>query len=81
MERFIHVPDTWEGWATRIITVAIALLFLAVAVLIGQINSLEDYLVESRQQRTAFQAEETARQCLALALLGSSQAELRKYRC
>lgn len=80
-QRFIHVPDTWEGWALRIMTVALVIVFVAVYVLLGKLADLEVFIAESRVQRTTFQQQELARQCTILSLLGSSRGEMEKLRC
>lgn len=88
VQRFLHVPDTWEGWALRVMTVAIALVFVAISVLLGRIGSLEvklidleTYIEQSRTERNAFQQENVARQCRTMQELGLSLEELRGLRC
>lgn len=86
--QFLRVPDTWEGWAMRVMTVAVVMVFVAVWWLAGQINSLSSqldgmggYIAESRAQRTAYQVEELARQCTTLSKVGVSVAERRALGC
>lgn len=81
LRRVFHVPDSWEAWAMRILTIMLALVFAAMYVLLGKLGDLEVYIAESRVQRTTFQHQEQARQCTILSLLGSSRAEMEKLRC
>lgn len=81
LERFIKVPDTWEAWAIRVLTVMLALVLVAEAILINQLASLGDYIQDSRQQRQSFQIEETARQCATLRALGTTPDTLRSLQC
>lgn len=76
-QRFIQVPNSWEGWVLRIMTIALVLVFVAVYILFGaisrlseQLGGLEGFVSDSRAQRTAFQNAEQARQCLALERMG-----------
>lgn len=79
--RFVQVPDSWEAWAVRILTVAVVLVFAAAFYLSRQVASLQEYIGESRQQRTAFQQQEQARQCAILRAVGTSTSELRELKC
>ena len=65
----------------RVLTVFLAITMVGIYVLLGRLGELEEFVATSRQQRTAYQAEEKVRQCTILSLLGSSQAEMRKLRC
>jgi hypothetical protein len=82
VKRVVHVPDTWEGWVMRVMTIALVMVFVALYFLFGKLASLEDYITESRQQRTGYQQQELARQC---ALLYATQtltaAELEDLQC
>jgi hypothetical protein len=79
--RFVQVPDTWEAWAVRILTVAVSLVFVAAWFLSTQVRDVQLFMEDSRQQRTAFQQQEKARQCAILRGIGTSPAELRTLQC
>lgn len=81
LRRLMQVPDTWEAWAVRVLTVMLAIVLLAVYVLLGKIGDLEDFVNESRDQRILFQNEEAARQCAILVRLQVAPAELEDLRC
>lgn len=81
VERFFHVPDTWEAWAIRVLTVMLTLVLISIGVLINQLADLSGYISESRSQRLSFQQEETARQCAMLRALGTTPDTLRSLRC
>lgn len=79
--KVVQVPDTWEAWAVRILTIAIMLVFVAVYYFSSQVTALQSYIAESRQQRTEYQQQELARQCTLLRSVGVSAAELRELKC
>ena len=95
VQRFLGVPDSWEGWAVRILTIVVMLTFVTQWLLAQQIAQVETqvgelvrltqqqntFMNESRTQRQSFQSEETARQCQLLRELGTSQEDLRALRC
>ena len=79
--KFVGVPDSWEGWAVRILTVAVVLTLATQAFLGRMIADQNDFLRESRSQRTEFQLEETARQCAILSNQGETVTELKAMKC
>jgi hypothetical protein len=79
--RFLRVPDSWEAWAIRVLTVAIVFVFAAAFLLGGQVQELQDFVSESRTQRTQFQQEETARQCALLEAHGLTPERLEELKC
>lgn len=85
---FVSVPTTWEGWAVRVLTVAVVLVIGIQAVLGAQLLKLialtEDqnvFMNNSVNQRTAFQHEETARQCELLRHQNVTLTQLQSLGC
>lgn len=95
LRRFVGVPNTWDGWATRVLTVAVVVNMALAIWLAGKVATVDDqitetntltvnqndFMTQSRQQRTAFQGEETARQCETLRRLNTPSDVLRALRC
>jgi cell shape-determining protein MreC len=80
-EQYRTVPNTTDGWIMRILVALVALLFVAVSVLFGQISYLEDYTRESRQLRQEFEGEQIARTCELLHLAGVDATRRAELRC
>lgn len=85
---FVGVPSTWEGWAVRVLTIAVVAALLACWILYGQLSVLirlttdqNAFIRESRAQRLVFQQQETARQCAALEELGLQVVQLKALQC
>jgi len=81
LKKVVDVPDTWEGWAMRVLTIAVVIMLLVSLTLISMVRGLSAYVSDSRQQRIQFQVEETARQCVILASQGISEAQLKALKC
>jgi len=81
IKRFAAVPDTWEGWAVRVLTVAVILVFGAAMILLSQTASLREQVANGRSERTAYQEEQTVRVCQILRHLEVSSGELRDAKC
>lgn len=79
-QRVIQVPDTWEGWAVRILTIMLTLVLVSAYLLLDAIDDLQAYLAESRVQRATYQQAEAARECAILLLL-SSASETERLGC
>jgi hypothetical protein len=77
----MQVPDTWEGWAMRILTTFLAIVLVAVWALMGQLSDLENFIEQSRVQRMTFQQQEVARQCAILERLGATETERARLQC
>lgn len=85
---FVGVPSSWDGWAIRVLTIAVVAALLVCWILYGQLVTLirltEDqnaFLQESRNQRAVFQEEETVRQCAMLRVLGVELIQREAMRC
>lgn len=88
LRKFVGVPDSWEGWAIRVLTVAVILTLVTQAVLGAAVARLTTLTVEqsafmrdSREQRVAFQQQETERQCEILRRQGATADQLKALKC
>lgn len=81
LRKVVEVPDTWEGWATRVLTVAVVIVFIASIALVGMVRGLNAYVSESRSQRLVYQQQETVRQCAILVNQNVSAIRLRELKC
>lgn len=63
LKRFTELPNTWDGWAMRIMTISVILVFCAAWVLFGQVRTLQEQLSVGRGERNTFQNQTTTRLC------------------
>ena len=69
IKRFVAVPDTWDGWAIRVLTIAVIITLCSSWILITRIDDLSDQLHQGRVERTASQEAQTVRLCAVIAVL------------
>ena len=81
VKRFVSVPDTWEGWVMRVMTVAVVVTLAMCLVLMQKTAELSDQVTRGRAERNAYQEIQTERTCAVLALLTKDARILRAARC
>lgn len=86
--RFASVPDTWDGWAVRVLTMAVILtmatvwgLMIRVGALSDQLNQVSSSISDGRADRQEYQQTELARQCTTLAKLGVNLPAMKELGC
>lgn len=55
VRKFVSVPDTWEGWAIRVLTVAVVLTLAVQCLLWRELHAVHTYIEQSRVNREHFQ--------------------------
>ena len=81
LRRFVDVPDTWEGWAVRVLTIAVVLMIITTLYLTQQVAELHAYIQEGRAQRQEWQQVEAERVCVVLRQNGSNDSGLKELGC
>ena len=81
VRRVVQVPDTWEGWAMRILTIGIVLVLVAAFFLGQQVAALQDQVNSGRHERIAYQEEQTMRVCALMRVAGATPEDLRAAKC
>jgi hypothetical protein len=81
IKHVVQVPDSWEGWAMRVLTIGIILVLGAAFVLGQQVSLLRDQVTNGRAERNAYQVEQTARVCTLFRASGVPEDELKAAKC
>lgn len=66
LKKAVQVPDTWEAWAMRVLTMGIVVVLFAAWALMGRIAELQSQITSGRNERNAYQVEQTERVCALL---------------
>jgi hypothetical protein len=81
IRQLVQPPSTWEGWAMRVLTIAVIFVFGAAVMIVRQVAGVMDYMAESRAERYEFQVEQQQRTCLLLKNMGLSERQLEEVAC
>lgn len=79
--RFVDVPNTWEGWAVRVLTMGVVLVLVVAIWLLSALLVLQATANTARQERNDYQNIQTRRVCVILRLEQVSGPELRELQC
>jgi len=72
--RFYHPPDTMDGWAVRVLTIAVVLQLIASFIFVRMALITQDTLENNRQQRVE-------QVCMLMVHDGMSHSELGRAGC
>ena len=81
VKRFVSVPDTWEGWVMRVMTVAVVVTLSMCLILLQKTAELSQQITNGRAERNAFQQEQTERTCAVLRTLTKDPLTIEAGRC
>ena len=81
VKRFVSVPDTWEGWVMRVMTVAVVVTLAMCLVLLQKTAELSQQISNGRAERNSFQAEQSERTCSILRAVTKDPVMIGMARC
>ena len=81
VKRFVSVPDTWEGWVMRVMTVAVVITLSMCLILLQKTAELSDQINRGRAERNAYQTEQSERTCSILRSVTQDPVMIGVARC
>ena len=81
VKRFVSVPDTWEGWVMRVMTVAVVITLSMCLILLQKTAELSQQITNGRAERNAFQTEQSERTCSILRAVTKDPIMVGMARC
>lgn len=81
LRRIVDVPDTWEAWVQRVMTIVAAAVLVAAVLLLVKVGQVQTYIEQSRLAREHYQVLELERQCAILVALDTPVSELGRLGC
>jgi hypothetical protein len=81
IRKFVQVPDTWEAWAVRVLTIAVVVTIGVAVILLQQTAELRSLIVNGRAERNTYQNDQTYRVCMLLREHNGNPVDLKAAKC
>lgn len=81
LHEVVSVPSTWDGWAVRVLTIAVVICIISAWAVFAASRQLSLQVEELQVRNSTYQSQAQTRGCLLLKKLGATSDELVSVGC